>query len=425
MPDPVAPAAPERPTLRGFWDALPRSARWLLVTVVAGSLGRGLVTAFTVIYLHEVRGIALDTAGVLVALAGVVAVAATTVGGPVIDHVGARATLIAVQLFAIVGNLLLTFVSSIAVATLAFALLGASFGLSWPSQNTMASSLVGGITRQLYFGVNFAMVNLGIGIGGVVSGFVVDVDRLGTFQAMFLADAALLCIPLAVLLGPLRRVHGRVPPSGDARGTTLGYGPLVRDRALRWVVAMSLVVSLIGYGQFEVGMPVFARQVSEVSTFTLGLAFGVNTAVIVLLQFAVMRWLTGRRRTRALAATAVLWAVAWMMFGLTGLVAGGATAAAGVVVSLGVFGVGEALMQPTSASLVNDLAPGHMRGRYNAAFSSASQAGAVVAPLASGVILGRHWSTAFVAVLLALCVVFAAIALRLEGLVSPAVNGRR
>lgn len=205
---------------------------------------------------------------------------------------------------------------------------------------------------------------------------------------------------------------------------TLGYGPLARDRALRWVVAMALVVSLIGYGQFEVGMPVFARQVSEISTFALGIAFGVNTGVIVLLQFAVMRWLTGRRRTRALAATAVLWAIAWALFGLTGLVAGGATAAAGVVVSLGVFGVGEALMQPTSAALVNDLAPGHMRGRYNAAFSSASQAGAVVAPLASGVILGRHWSVAFVAALLVMCAAFAFIAIRLEGLIAPAVNGR-
>lgn len=216
MPDAAAPRQGDRPTLRGFWDALPASARWLLLTVVAGSLGRGLVTAFTVIYLHEVRGMALDTAGVLVALAGVVAVVATTLGGPAIDRLGARAMLIVVQLCAIAGNLLLAFVSSLAVATVAFALLGTSFGLAWPSQNTMASALVGGLTRQLYFGVNFAMVNLGIGIGGVVSGFVVDVHRLGTFQAMFLADAALLCVPLAVLMGPLRRERGRVPPPRTA-----------------------------------------------------------------------------------------------------------------------------------------------------------------------------------------------------------------
>ena len=38
--------------------------------------------------------------------------------------------------------------------------------------------------------MNFTLLNLGIGIGGMVGGLFVDVDRVETFQAIYLADAA-------------------------------------------------------------------------------------------------------------------------------------------------------------------------------------------------------------------------------------------
>ena len=48
-------------------------------------------------------------------------------------------------------------------------------------------------------------------------GVFVDVDRPGTF-AIFLADAASMLIPIALLLGPLRHLHGRAeqPEHADA-----------------------------------------------------------------------------------------------------------------------------------------------------------------------------------------------------------------
>ena len=44
-----------------------------------------------------------------------------------------------------------------------------------------------------------------------------------------------------------------------------------------------------GYGQMEAGMPAFASEVAEVSTRVIGFAFAVNTAVIVGLQFFVLK----------------------------------------------------------------------------------------------------------------------------------------
>ena len=52
-------AASDRPTLRSFWQDLPREGKYLLSTIIVDFIGNGLVMPFNVVYLHEVRGFEL------------------------------------------------------------------------------------------------------------------------------------------------------------------------------------------------------------------------------------------------------------------------------------------------------------------------------------------------------------------------------
>ena len=54
-----------------------------------------------------------------------------------------------------------------------------------------------------------------------------------------------------------------------------------------------------------------------------------------------------------------------------------------------VFAFGETLLQPTIPALVNDLAPDHLRGRYNAVSSGSFQLAAVIAPPIAGFLIGH------------------------------------
>ncbi|PRB11020.1 hypothetical protein CQ047_05610 [Microbacterium sp. MYb72] len=408
--------------MRSFWNALPVEGRWLLSTVAIQTLGRGLTLPFTIIYLHEVRGFDLGFSGALMSLIAITGLVVTGPGGTLIDRIGAKRVLIVGLLAMIAGCVLLAFATHPAVATVAVMLIGVNFGVSWPGFNALIAAVVDGEVRQQYFGVNFALVNLGIGVGGVIGGFFVNVDDPGTFTAIFLADALSCLIPLGLLLGPLRNVRTHSEES-DGEAKSGGYREILRRPAVLWLTLLTFISVFIGYGQMEAGFPAFARQVSGVSTQVVGFAFAVNTAVIVLLQFAVLKLINGRRRTRVMQVMALIWAASWIILGATGFLPGTLAAAIGVIAYMGVFAFGETMLQPTVPAIYNDLASDRTRGRYNAINAAAFQGGAITGPLVAGVMLGEGLDGWFIGVMVAGALIVCLLALALERVVPQAANG--
>lgn len=409
----------------GFWADLPQDGRWLLSTVVVQFFGRGLTLPFTIIYLHEVRGFSLALSGTLMGLIAVVGVLVTGPAGALVDRYGARRIMLTGLFFAVAGYSVLAFATTPLVAALGLALFGVQLGVGWPSVNALVATVVDGDLRQRYYGVNFALLNLGVGVGGVVGGLVVDVDRPGTFVMAFLVNAATFLLPVVVLLGPLRHLHGRVERPHDADTAGESYLAILRRPEVLWLAALGLLAAFVGYGQMEGGFPAFARQIAEVSTRAIGFAFVVNTVVIVVLQFWVMNRVRGRRRTRVLALMAVVWAAAWLLLGVTGLVPGGVTAVVIVLAFHAVFGLGETLMQSVLPALTNDMAPAHLRGRYNAIGSGSFQAGTIAGPVVAGLLLEHGWAGAFIGVVVAGCAGIAATSYVVGHRITPEVNGAR
>jgi len=423
---PVTSPARDRPSLASFWSDLPREGKFLLSTVAIETLGTGLVLPFGFIYLHEVRGFTIETAGSLLAVPAIVGMAVVGPAGALIDRLGARRIILAGMTAQMLGNVLLAFAGTPLMAAVALGLLGAAGGMFWPGFNAMIGAVVPSAIRQRYFGINFTLVNLGIGLGGVLSGSIVDVHRPGTFVAIYLGNALSFLAPLAVLLGPLRHVTGKVDhPLSELDGSPVrtSYLDILRDRAMVPVIALTFLSAFVGYAQSEAGFTAYARLVGQVSTRTIGYAFAANTATIVLLQLLVLQRIEGRRRTRVILVLAALWSVSWLMTGLSGLLPGSSSAAALVIGGSAVFALGETLLQPTIPAITNDLSPDHLRGRYNAVMAGAFQLAAVTGPIMAGIMLGARFNVAFIGVLILGCAVMALIALAVEHRIPAKANG--
>ncbi|GAA1165326.1 MFS transporter [Nocardioides aquiterrae] len=415
-----------KPTLASFWHDLPREGKLLLSVVVFEFIGTGLVLPFHVVYLHEVRGIDLGHVGLLLGLPPLVGFLIVGPGGSAIDRFGARRILMAALVLQVVSNTLLAFARTEYAAALALLLSGAAFGVTWPGFQSLIATVVPVELRQRYFGVNFTLLNLGIGIGGILGGMLVDVDRLVTFQAIYLADAVSYLPALLLLAVPLRHVAGRVEHPHGTAPAKVSYLEVARRPAVGTLMLLSFVSSYVGYSQLNAGMPAFARAVGEVSTRGLGLAFAANTLVIVVLQLFVLQRIEGRRRTRVIAVMGVVWAGSWLLLGATGLVSGTVGATLLVAACASVFAFGETLLQPTIPALVNELAPDHLRGRYNALSSGTFQLAAIIAPPVAGFLVDHDLGALYIASLVAGCLLTGVIAVvRLEPQLSPEVNGVR
>lgn len=414
------------------WRALPRPAKWMLSSLIFDFIGTGLIMPFGVVYLHEVRELPLETAGVLLALPAIVGLVVVGPGGVLIDRAGARAVVIAAVVLETIAQVVLANATTAPVAAFSFVLSGLAGGVIFPAVQAMVAAVMPPGQRQHYFGLSFTLLNLGLGIGGLVGGALVSVDRPGTFQALYYIDAASFLVPLAIYLGPLRRYGGRpragggdmdlaaAPVDGTSRG---GYRDVFRDPAMRLLIVLGFITGFIGYAQFGVGFQAFARDEARISTQALGWAYAANTIVIVVAQLFVLRLVTGRRRTRSLLVMCALWALAWAVMGVAGHVPATGAAIVFMSVAATVFGVGETFLQPTLPAMVNDLAPDELRGRYNSASAGAFHVAEVAGPPFAGFVMG-HGLGAWYAVLLVLgCLGAGLVTLRAEGRLSPHVNG--
>lgn len=415
------PASPA--TLRSFWHDLPREGRLLLSIVVVQFLGTGLVLPFLVVYLHEIRGFSLDDVGMLIGLGPLMGFVAVGPGGAVIDRYGARVVMLFTMCLEVLADVALTFASVLPVAVLAIALQGIAFGIEWPAAQSLVATVVPSELRQRYFGVNFTLLNLGIGLGGILGGLVVDVHHPVTFQAIYVGDAISFLPAIYLLTVPLRHLSARRPQHDAEPPPAESYLQVVRRPGVRLMMLLSFVSAYVGYAQLNAGTQAFAREVGRISTRGLGLAYACNTLVIVLLQLVVLRRIEGRRRTRVIMVMSVIWSAAWLLLGTSGLVPGALGATALVAACTSVFALGETLMQPTIPALVNDLAPDHLRGRYNALSTAAFSLAAIVAPVVAGWLIGHGDGAAYIVQLVVGCGALVAVAAYLEPRLPAGVNG--
>jgi MFS family permease len=430
--------ASPRPRLADFWHDLSRDGRLLLSTVAVNALGTGLVLPFAVVYLHDVRHIPLGTVGTVIAVPAMVALLLLGPVGSIIDRFGPRRVQLVALVAQALGSALLAGVHTAGQAAVAFAFMGLGQAAFWPASQSLIAAVVPSRIRQRYFGVNFTLLNAGIGLGGLSAGLLVTTEHPWTFSGIYLADSASFLAPIVVLALPLRHVGNAVrhptpddvapdvpgaAPVSSHQGGKGGYLAVLQDSAFRNVLVITFFSAFVGYAQMEAGWTAYARVIADASTRVIGFAFAANTGVIVLLQLFVLQRIEGRRRTRALMLMSAIWAAAWTLMGVSGLVPGTLVASVLLVVSLGVFGLGETLLSPVGAAVINDLAPDHLRGRYNATNSAVFQVAAIVGPIAAGHLLGWRMPFVFVGMLLAGCAAMVVLLRHVEAIIPARANG--
>jgi len=368
--------------LRSLNPRLPRSVQTLQAGGLANAYGNGLVLPFLFIYLHNVRGIDLGTAGLIVGTNGAVGLVAGPVIGTLIDRVGGRKTLALSLLLMAVGYGLYPFVRVPWHGFVASAIAGIGNGGFWPSQSSLLARLTPPDKRHTAFATQRVMMNLGIGLGGLSGGLIAAAESPTTFTVLFLLDAATFLVfagALGFVPEPTREPHAAHERPGR-------YLDVFRNRVFVGVLLLNFVFITAGMAQIET-FSVYAKNEGGVSEVGIGVIWFINTVVIVLGQLPIAKALEGRRRMATLALLGVVWAAAWLLVPIAGAFLAGAAAFTVLALALAVFAVGECLHGTVQAPLVADLADHRLIGRYMAMSAFSWGVGFTAGPAIGGFIL--------------------------------------
>jgi MFS family permease len=347
--------------------------------MLVNSVGTGLLLPFVLLYLHDARGFSLSTAGLAAGTFGLVGIVTTPIAGSLVDRLGARSIFFAALLLLAGGYALFPLIHDPWQAFLFMALAGIGNGALWPSHSTLLIAAAPANRRHAAFALHRAVTNFGLGAGAVLGGLLITADEAGTFTTLFLVNAAtFLVFALSALLVP--------PPRATQAEQAGSYRDVARDRVFLTFIGLNTIFVAAGYAQLEAAVPLFAKHEAHVTEAAIGTIFLANVAAVVLAQMPVCKLIEGRRRMRVLAVMCAIWASAWVLVALAGLWQT-AIASITIAVAVAVFGLGECLHGPITATVAADLAPDGLRGRYMALSTGSFAVGFAIGPAAAGGLL--------------------------------------
>ncbi|MGF1428920.1 MFS transporter [Kitasatospora sp. LaBMicrA B282] len=371
-PAPVAPTPPATGVLarfRGFGEPL-----WVVLGGTAMNRIGNLVLPFLVFFLGA-RHLPTDRIPLVLGALGAGGLVGPVLGGTLTDRFGSRLTMVTGMLGTATAQGLLYAAHGLPALTLAALALGTVGSLHFPAVSAVVAQEAGPQRRRVAFGLFHWSINVGTAVAGSIGGFLAEHG----YGLLFALDAGTCLGYAAVVALRLPRDAGRpaprataadpapesaaaapspaaAAPAPAAASAPSGYRAVLRDRLLLTLLGPIILGEAV-YAQSEFTLPLAIRDHGLPPT-VFGLAAAVNAALVVSLQPFATALLARVDRVR-------LWAVSSALvtagLALTG-VAGTPTA---FVLTVVVWSLGEVCASGLYASVVADLAPAGMQGRYS------------------------------------------------------------
>jgi MFS family permease len=359
----------------------PNAARRLEAANAIDALGSGLFIPVSLLYFIATTPLSTVRIGVALTIASLLSIPFGPPVGSLVDRFGATPVLRAANVLQAVGfaGYLLadTFPGVLLCAWIAA--LGRAGFLGSYGVTVTALSEAGG--RELAFGRQYAIRNLGYAGGGLLSGLAISIGTHTVYTSIVVANAASYLAAFALL--------AKVP---NTRRVSVGrperaWRTALSDRPYRVVIAVQFCLTMSAFALYFV-FPVYLTRQLGLPGWIAGGVFTFNALLVGFGQGSAVRAVTGRVRARVLAAGHLLFGIGYVVM-LGALHRPAAVAGAIAVAGTLVYTAGELLASPITSTLAADAAPDHMRGRYLSLNQLAVSLATALSPAAFTSLLAR------------------------------------
>lgn len=375
---------PLETTLRQYLN-LPRTVHVLCLGILINRAGT-LLVPFLTLYLQSRLGLGIETATRVMGAYGAGALVAAVAGGHLADHYGRKRVMVG----SLAGGAAILSVFpllhsswQVAAGLFTFAMVGEMYR---PATQAMIADLVEPARRPAAYALLYVAVNLGFAIAPVIGGLLAATSFRWLCWVDALTNGAYALL-LAVMVRETRPVgdgaqatDGHASPAAERVGLGAALRVIARDGTMLAFCAGIVLVGL-SFMQIASTFPLYLGQLG-IGAKQYGRIIAVNGLMITLLQLPFAALVSRWRRDLVMVASGVVLGVGFYLnaFART------PWQFTAVVV---VWTLGEMLNAVFAPTIVSELAPPAMRGRYMGVFTMCFSSAAMFGAPLGGLVLAR------------------------------------
>jgi MFS family permease len=374
---------------------LPRAFWWLWTGTLVNRTG-AFVLPFMAYYLTESLGHSAAFAGFVASVNAIGAAISAVVGGVLADRVGRRPTLLGAQVGSAATLVALGLVHTAPLIAVLSFLVGLANNASRPATSALIADLVRPEDRTRAYALNFWAINLGFAIAMLAAGVLAS----HSYLLLFVGDATTTVACAALIFWKVPETHrperrrargadGADPAADESSGATGSLLDVLRDRVYLGFLGAMLIGGVI-YMQANATQPISMGR-DGLGPSAYGVVGALNGIVIVVLQMPLTSWFRRFSYGRVLAGSTLLVGGG---FAIPLVIAAVGHPMGVYVASVAVWTIGEIGMTPTEMAMAADLAPAHLRGRYQGMYTLTWSLCGIIGPLLGGWALSVSGSAA-------------------------------
>ena len=302
-----------------------------------------------------------------------------TVGGALADKFGRKTNIIFGLIASATSALMMVLIDEIIVFYIVIGVIGIFEDIGGPARQAMIADLVPEELRGDAYGMFRIIFNLAASIAPAIGGFIAT----RSFEMLFYADV-FLSIAVAFFVFfflPETKLQttGELKEEKSFIQTFKEYRFVLKDKVYIAFIFVSALSTLM-YFNMNSSMSVYLVNYRGITPAQFGTILSLNAGMVVVLQILFTRITANWKPMLAIAFGNVLYVIGFSMYGIfdTYIM---------FIVAMIIITIGEMIYAPKEQTIVANIAPERMRGRYMAIRNFAWIIPIAIGPLGAGVIM--------------------------------------
>ncbi|MDO9545438.1 MAG: MFS transporter [Pelolinea sp.] len=370
-----------RVKLRSIAGEYPRHFWVLIGALFIDRVGGALIFPFLSLYITNKFGVGMTEVGGIFAIHSISSFFGNMVGGALADKFGRRSMLIIGLIFSALISLGMGLIEDWELFYLLAFLTGFVANFGGPAVQAMLADILPIEKRPDGFGILRVAMNLAATIGPAIGGVLAGISYL----LLFVIDCVVSMITAVIVYFALPETKPLLAEGKKEESviqTIGGYGKVFKDKIFLALLFLTTFTAIV-YFQMNTTLAVYLRDFHGISSQGFGFILSLNAACVVLFQFRVTRKVKKHHQLSVMLVGNLFYAVGFALYGFTNKYWQ-------FLVAMVIITVGEMVIAPIVQTLIANISPEDMRGRYMAAYHLGWGIAVSIGPLAAGIIIDNY-----------------------------------